>query len=98
MSKQENGNGSSTIRACLRALAISLVIFALAGVFGAKLAPARHVSVPGIVVMLLGLAMATLSPLIAGKLPEQRREQATVWLKLGGVLVCAVGAMIVFYT
>ena len=51
----------------------------------------------GIAVMLLGLIAVVLSQPIAARLPQDRRDRAAVWIKLAGVLICAVGAMMVFY-
>ena len=97
MFKREGGNPGDGIRTTLRVVLLLVAILVLAGVFHGGLVPATRVSVPGIVLMLLGLAVVLAASPLAKRLPEGRQAAATVGLKLGGLLVCVFGALLVFY-
>ena len=83
------------MRSMLRMLIILVVVFALAGVFKGYLTPAAKVSIPGILLMLIGAAGALGAETIASKAEEVHRDRIRLTAKLLGVLLCGIGAIIV---
>jgi len=92
--KKDSGGSVESVRGILRIVLILVVVFALAGVFGGKLTPANDISIPGIIVMILGIAAVFAAEPIARKLRGEGSERLSVVIKLAGVAVCAVGAII----
>ena len=93
----EDRRGDSP-RGWLRGALIVVIIAAVLGVFGTQTRLQRPTLSPlnigGIAVMLLGLAVVLLSNAIAEKL--RRGPGASPFIKLCGVLVCGIGAAMVF--
>lgn len=90
---------ADTIGIWVRVAVILAVVFLLAGVFenGFHFEPSwNRVNIPGIIVMLLALGLVIRARPIAQRAPEDHRESAALALKLGGVLLCGAGALIVF--
>ncbi len=84
-------------RGILRGALVLIVVLALAGTFGQRVQPAVGKSLPGLLVMLAGLVPVAFAGKLSGSAPEEKREGRRVALKLIGVGVCAVGALMVFY-
>lgn len=84
----------------LRGVLIIVVIALLLGVFGAGNSMQRPemnaVMIIGIVVMLAGAYLVLMAHTIAGKLAYERRKSGEIAFKLIGMLVCGVGAAMVF--
>ena len=90
---------ADTIGIWVRVAVILAVVFLLAGVFenGFHFEPSwNRVNIPGIIMMLLALGLVIRARPLAQRAPEDRRESAALALKLGGVLLCGAGALIVF--
>ena len=101
MSGRSDKTPGDSPRGWIRGALVVVVIAAVLGVLGAGSGIRRPdlgaLNIAGIAVMLLGLIAVVLSQPIAARLPQDRRDRAAVWIKLAGVLICAVGAMMVFY-
>ena len=52
--------------------------------------------IAGIAIMALGAVMALAAGRLASRLPEEKRNAAVPVMKLTGVLVCGIGALMVF--
>lgn len=90
---------ADTIGIWVRVAVILAVVFLLAGVFenGFHFELSwNRVNIPGIIMMLLALGLVIRAQPLAQRAPEDRRESAALALKLGGVLLCGAGALIVF--
>ena len=96
MPGRSDGHGLTWLRGAL----VIVVIAAVLGVFGGTGALKRPqlgaLQIVGLAVMVLALAAVLLTRRLAAKLPEARRERAALAFSLGGVTVCAVGALLVF--
>lgn len=94
----EDRNGES-VRTALRGALIVVAIAAVLGVFGGRTGLQRPslspLNLAGIALMLVGLSLALLARTIAERL-ARRGEGAVLVFKLLGVLLCGVGAIMVF--
>lgn len=52
--------------------------------------------IPGLIIMAAAVVFACSAPAILRKLPEEKRQQAEVIIKLSSVVLCAAGALMVF--
>ena len=79
-------------------LFVAVAVVALVSLGDLKLQRPRlnALGIAGIGVMALGAVAALASGRLTAFLPEDRREEAVPAMKLAGVLVCGVGAMMVF--
>ena len=95
-----SGRGVESARTWLRGVLVIVVIAAVLGVFSAQTGFERPrlgaLNVAGIAVMLIGLVAAIMSTAIAGRLPEAKRASAGLLVKLCGVGLCGIGAIMVF--
>ena len=84
----------------LRGVLIIVVIALLLGVFGAGNHQQRPelnaLMIFGIVVMLAGAYLVFMAHTFAGKLAYERRKSGEIAFKLVGMLVCGIGAAMVF--
>ena len=100
MSGRGEGRGAGSAGAWLRGVLIIVAIAALTGVLNGKTGLNRPklgpLNIAGIAVMLAGLALALFATTLSGKAPEEKRGAVSLALRLGGTLVCGVGAMLVF--
>jgi len=89
-----SGRGGDGPRAWLRGALVVVAIAALLGVFGLQSGLQRPqlkpVNLAGIAVMIVGLAVS----LFGGRIV--RDKQVAPFARLGGVLVCGIGAAMVF--
>jgi len=90
-----SGRGEDSPRMWLRGALVVVVIAALLGAFGLQSGLQRPllkpVNLAGIAVMVVGLLIA----LFGGRIARNRPE-VQPFVRLGGVLVCGVGAAMVF--
>ena len=100
MSGRGEDSGGNSMRSWFRGALVVVVIVGALGAFGARAQLRRPelgaVQLIGIAVMLVSLAVVILASRLAGRFPEERRERAGSVIKLLGVTLCAVGAMLVF--
>ena len=98
MSGRGEDRGGDDPRGWLRGALIVVVIAGALGVFGAQTRLQRPtlsaLNIAGIAVMLAGLAVSVFSRISAKRLG--RTGQAAGLIKLGGVMVCGIGAAMVF--
>lgn len=99
MSGRGEGNGDNA-RMWLRGALVVVIIAAALGIFGSQSSMEKPklsaLNIAGIVVMLLGLLLTIMSRTLADRVPENRRDLAATAFKLGGMLVCILGAIVVF--
>ena len=95
MSGRGEDRGGDSPRTWLRGALVVVAIAALLGVFGLQSGLQRPqlkpVNLAGIAVMVVGLLISLFGGRIARKKPE-----AQPFVRLGGVLVCGIGAAMVF--
>ncbi len=100
MSGRGEKHGGESLRTCLQGVLVIVVIAAALGVFGSMNSMQRPklswLNIFGIVVMFAGLVLAIFTGALTERVREERRDFARGMLKLGVVLVCCVGAILVF--
>ena len=93
----KRGRGSGTI--WLRGALVVFIVAGVLGVFGPQTRLQRPalsaVNIIGIVLMLLGLMMTLLALRIGDMIARGQRDVSPM-VKMAGVLVCGVGAALVF--
>ena len=99
MTGRGGDRGGDGPRAWLRGALVVVVIAAALGLFGTQTKLQRPalsaLNIAGVVVMVAGLAVTVLSGRIAERL-IRKGPGAAICVKLAGVLVCGVGAAMVF--
>lgn len=100
MSGRDEGRGMENARTWLRGVLIIVVIAALTGLLGGqgglKRASLSALNLAGLGVMLLGLAAVLCARALSNRADPERREAVSLAIKLIGVGVCGVGAILVF--
>ncbi|MBQ8110281.1 MAG: hypothetical protein IJ124_09010 [Clostridia bacterium] len=100
MSGRGEGNGADSFRGWIRGVLVVVVIAGALGIFTSKaqfrMPRLSALQIAGIAVMAAGLAASVLASRLSGLFGESRRARALVAIKLMGVTICAVGAMLVF--
>ena len=95
MSGRGEDRGGDSPRVWLRGALVVVAIAALLGAFGLQSGLQRPqltaLNIAGIAVMIAGLPVA----LFGGRLARNRQELAP-FIRLGGVLLCGIGAAMVF--
>jgi len=51
---------------------------------------------PGVVIMIIAILFAAAADRIAGHMPEEKRQLGLLLIKLGAVILCGIGAIVVF--
>ena len=100
MSGRSEDSGASNIRTWIRGALVVVVIAGGLGVFGGRtklgLISLSALQLIGIGIMLASLALVLTAPGLAKRLFAEKRERATVFIKLLGVTLCVAGAALVF--
>ncbi len=91
----KNGGSADTARSVFRVILIFVIGLALAGAFNAGLKPVRSVSVPGLALMILGIAAAFAAKPVADRIAGPDPERAALFIRLAGVLLCGIGAIVI---
>ena len=95
-----NGGDREGLRVWLQGIIVIVVIAGALGIFGSQSSLERPqlgpLNIAGLVIMFVGLALALLSAPLSEKLQIARQDLAAVAFRLGGVLVCVAGALMVF--
>lgn len=52
--------------------------------------------IPGIVIMIAALILSAAAPKLTEKLPSEKQQAANMLIRLGSVILCGIGAIVVF--
>lgn len=100
MSGRSEGRGAEGARAWLRGVLIIVAIAALTGVISGKTGLNRPalgpLNIAGIAVMFAGLAVSLFAGALSARAAEDKRGAVSLALRLGGVGICGIGAIMVF--
>ena len=100
MSGRSEGRGAEGARAWLRGVLIIVAIAALTGVINGKTGLNRPalgpLNIVGIAVMFAGLAVSLFAAALSARAAEAKRGAVSLALRLGGVGICGIGAIMVF--
>ena len=93
-------DGGEGIRTWIRGVLVVVIIAGALGVFGSMSTLEKPklslLNIAGIAIMFIGLLTSMMSPTLAQKAGEDRRSKVATILRIGGMLVCFAGAIMVF--
>ena len=93
-------DGGEGIRTWIRGALVVVIIAAALGVFGSMSSFEKpklsFLNIAGIAIMFIGLLTSMMSPTLSQKASEDKRSTVATALRIGGMLVCFAGAIMVF--
>lgn len=100
MSGRSERRGGEAPRTWLRGVLIIVAVAALTGALSGRTGLNRPtlgpLNIAGFAVMIAGLIVSLLATALSGRVPEEKRDAVSLALRLGGVGLCGVGAIMVF--